>query len=141
MSMPFHLHIAGVLTLSAVFTMAEPRLALQLPAPKLLSPVNAARLDNGCRDKSNGIKWDFDWSEVPGASAYHLRVWRNPALPVVNQINLAAADYHYDSPQSYISSNNLTGWRWRVRARVGGVWGPWSRIGFFSVEQLNTDCS
>lgn len=138
--MRYHLHIAGVLTLFGLFALAEPPRMLQIPSPKLLSPANGAVMDNGCRDRSNGITWDFDWSDVPGATAYHIRVWRNPALPVINQMNVGTSDYHYDSPQTYIINSNLTGWRWRVRAKVGAVWGPWSRTGFFSVERLNTDC-
>jgi hypothetical protein len=138
--MPFHLHIAGVLTLTALLAVAEPARRLQIPAPKLISPVNGAVMDNGCQDKSNGVTWDFDWSDVPGASAYQLKVWKNPALPVINNMNVATSDYHYDSPQSYIINSNLTGWRWQVRAKAGGAWGPWSKIGFFSVERLNADC-
>ena len=97
-------------------------------------------MDNGCQDKSNGITWDFDWSDVPGATRYHIRVWKNPALPVVNKMNVASSDYQHDSPQSFIINSNRTGWQWRVRARVGTVWGPWSRIRSFRVERLNTDC-
>jgi len=138
--MPFHLHIAGVLTLTALLAVAEPARRLQIPAPKLISPVNGAVMDNGCQDKSNGVTWDFDWSDVPGATAYHIKVWKNPALPVVNKMDVATSDYHYDSPQTYIINSNLTGWRWQVRAKAGGVWGPWSKIGYFSVERLNADC-
>ena len=138
--MPFHLHITGVLTLTTLFALVEPARTLQIMPPKLLSPANGEVVDNGCRDRSNGITWDFDWSDVPGATAYHIRVWRNPALPVVNQTNVASSEYHHDSPQSFIINTNLTGWRWRVRARVGGVWGPWSRTGLFRAERLNTDC-
>ena len=139
--MSFHLHITGVLTLSALFAMGEPARTLQIPPPTLITPVNGAVMDNGCRDRSNGITWDFDWSDVPGATAYHIRVWKNPALPVVNQMNVATSDYHHDRPQSYIINSNLLGWRWRVRAKAGGVWGPWSKIGFFRAERLNTDCT
>jgi hypothetical protein len=137
--MPFHLHIAGILTLTALLAVAEPARKLQIPVPTLISPVNGAVMDNGCQDRSNGVTWDFDWSDVPGATAYHIRVWKNPALPVVNQ-NVATSDYHHDSPQTYIINTNLTGWRWMVRARVGKLWGHWSRVGFFRVERLNTDC-
>ncbi|MDT4967551.1 MAG: hypothetical protein QOJ64_2288 [Acidobacteriota bacterium] len=138
--MRYHLHIAGVLTLLGLFALAESPRLLQIPSPKLLSPANGAVMDNGCSDKSNGITWDFDWSDVPGATAYHIRVWRNPALPVINRMNVATSDYHYDSPQTYVINSNLAGWRWRVRAKVGATWGPWSRTGFISVERLNTDC-
>ena len=138
--MSFHLYITGALTLSALFAMGEPARTLQIPPPNLITPVNGAVMDNGCRARSDGITWDFDWSDVPGATAYHIRVWKNPALPVVNQTNVATSDYHHDRPKTFITNNNLLGWRWRVRAKAGGVWGPWSKIGFFRAERLNTDC-
>jgi hypothetical protein len=137
--MPFHLHITGVLTLTALFALGQPP-RIFIPPPTLVSPVNGAVMDNGCQDKSNGVTWDFDWKDVSGATAYHIRVWKNPALPVVNNMNVATSDYHYDSPQTYIINTNLTGWRWMIRAKVGRLWGPWSRVGFFRVERLNTDC-
>jgi hypothetical protein len=111
-----------------------------IPPPQLISPNNGEVMDNGCADKSNGITWDFDWSDVPGATAYHLRVWRNPALPVINDMNVAGSSFHYDSPQTYVINTNLLGWRWMVRAKVHGVWGRWSRVGTFRVERLGTDC-
>lgn len=138
--MPFHLHITGVLTLSALFALVEPARTLQVAPPKLISPANGEVMDNGCQDKSNGVTWDFDWSDVPGATAYHIRVWKNPALPVVNKMDVASSDYNHDSPQTYIINSNRLGWRWRVRAKAGGAWGPWSKIGFFHAEKLNTDC-
>jgi hypothetical protein len=138
--MPFHLHISGVLALTALFALAQPARTLQVPPPKLITPVNGAVMDNGCVDKSNGVTWDFDWSDVPGASAYQIRVWKNPAIPLVNNVIVVTSNYHYDSPKSYIINTNLTGWRWMVRAKAGGAWGPWSKIGFFQVEKLNTDC-
>lgn len=138
--MSSHFPITGVLTLTALLALSEATRTFQISPPKLLTPVNGAVMDNGCSDKSNGITWDFDWSDVPGASAYHIRVWKNPALPVVNKMDVATSNYQDDSPQSYIINSNRLGWRWRVRARRGGVWGPWSRIGVFIVEPLNTDC-
>lgn len=138
--MAFHLHITGVLTLTALFALMEPARTFKIPPPTLVSPTNGEVMDNGCKDRSNGITWDFDWNDVPGANRYHIRVWRNPALPVVNNMSVATSEYHHDSPQSYIINTNLTGWRWMVRARVGNVWGPWSVVRFFRAERLNTDC-
>ena len=98
-------------------------------------------MDNGCSPKTNGINWDFDWSDVPGATAYHIRVWKNPATPLINNMSAPASSYDYVSPPSdYIANTNLTGWRWMVRAKVRGVWGPWSTQRSFRVEKLNTDC-
>lgn len=144
--MTFHLRVTGLLLLAALFLISTPApLASSAPpmppaAPMLISPVNGAVMDNGCQDRSNGVTWDFDWSDVPGATAYHLRVWHNPALPVVNNMSIPASSYHYDSPGTYVINSNLNGWRWMVRAKVKGVWGPWSIVRVFRVERLNTDC-
>ena len=111
------------------------------PAPVLISPVNGALMDNGCKPTPEGITWDFDWSDVPGASAYHLRVWKNPALPLINNMSVPSSSFNYVSaPADHIINANRVGWRWRVRAKVGGTWGRWSAVRFFRVERLNTDC-
>ena len=110
------------------------------PPPMLVSPANGTVMDNGCAPKADGITWDFDWSMVPGATAYQLRVWKNPALPIINT-NVPSTSYHYASaPSDHIINSNLDGWRWMVRAKLRGGWGPWSRVGNFRVEKLNTDC-
>ena len=111
------------------------------PPPTLISPVNGAIMDNGCKPKAEGISWDFDWSDVPGATSYQIRVWRNPALPLINNVNVLTSSYHYGPPSSaHIVNANLNGWRWMVRAKVAGAWGPWSAPRWFKVEKLNTDC-
>ena len=44
--------------------------------PSLILPTSGAILDNGCTDRSNGHIWDFDWSDCPGITQYHLYVYR-----------------------------------------------------------------
>ena len=111
------------------------------PAPVLISPASGAIMDNGCKPKADGITWDFDWSDVPNATMYHLRVWRSPGVPLINNMSVPGSSFNYVSaPHAHIINANLTGWRWTVRAKVHGVWGPWSRPRVFRVEKLNTDC-
>jgi hypothetical protein len=101
-------------------------------------------MDNGCKGTPDGITWDFDWSDVPSVAPttrYHLKVWKNPALPIINKMDITTSSYHHTSaPSDYIINTNLTGWRWMVRAKVLGVWGAWSPARSFKVERLNTDC-
>jgi hypothetical protein len=143
-NMSFHFRFTGLLLIAGLFLVSTPTPIVSSPspppAPTLISPANGAVMDNGCKDRSNGITWDFDWSDVPGATAYHLRVWRNPALPVINDMGVPASSYHYDSPQTYVINSNLNGWRWMVRAKVHGSWRHWSTVRSFRVERLNTDC-
>ena len=136
---------AALLLLAGLFLLSTPAVrvvsAPSVPAPKLISPVNGMFLDNGCSPKANEITWDFDWSDVIGASAYHLKVWRNPALPLINNVSVPSSSFHYvGGPNDYVANTNLNGWRWMVRAKVGNSWGPWSVVRNFRVEKLNTDC-
>lgn len=144
--MKLQLRFVGLLLLAGFFLISTPgRSATSAPAvpppPVLMSPANGAVMDNGCSPKHDGITWDFDWSDVAGASDYHIRVWRNSALPLINNMNVPSSSYHYVSaPSDYIINTNLTGWKWNVRAKVAGVWGRWSATRKFRVEKLNTDC-
>ena len=143
--MTLNLRFTGLFLLAALFLVSTPGpLVSSAPppaAPTLISPVNGAVMDNGCSPKPDGITWDFDWSDVPGATAYHIRVWRNPAIPLINNMSVPSSSFHYVSaPSDHIINANLNGWRWMVRAKVHGVWGPWSAVRSFRVERLNTDC-
>jgi hypothetical protein len=145
--MLLQLHIAVLSLLLGTLMGSTPKpivsgtLPMAPPAPMLISPASGALMDNGCKPKADGITWDFDWSDVPGATAYHLRVFRNPALPLINNMSVPASTYHYVSaPNDHIINANLSGWRWMVRAKVHGVWGRWSAPRGFRVEKLNTDC-
>ena len=111
------------------------------PPPTLISPAVGELMDNGCKPKADGITWDFDWSDVTGATAYHLKVFKNPALPLINNMSVLTSSYHYVSaPHDHIINSNLSNWRWMVRAKVHGTWGAWSAPRVFRVEKLNTDC-
>ena len=143
--MTFRLRFAIALLLAGLFLLSTPAVRVSsappVPAPVLISPVNGMFLDNGCSPKANGITWDFDWSDVPLASAYHIRVWRSPAAPLIYNMSVSSSSYHYVSaPSDYVANANLNGWRWSVRAKVGNAWGPWSAVRNFRVEKLNTDC-
>jgi hypothetical protein len=108
--------------------------------PTLISPRSGAVLDNGCIDKSNEIKWYFDWSDVRGATKYHLYVkGANAQYPLINKSNLTTSNYLHKA-MGYIATHNLNNWKWKVRAYVNGNWGRWSGERSFNVEPLNTDC-
>ena len=89
--------------------------------PILISPAAGAVIDNGCKGTPDGITWDFDWSDVPSVASttkYHLKVWKNPALPVINKMDITTSSYHHPSaPSDYIINTNLTGWRWMVTCK------------------------
>ena len=146
-----HLHVKALSLVSALLLASAftPVVSSTPPAPLggtpiLISPAAGAVMDNGCKGTPEGITWDFDWSDVPSiapTTLYHLKVWKNPALPILNKMDLTTSSYHHTSaPSDYIINTNLTGWRWMVRAKVLGTWGAWSPVRSFKVERLNTDC-
>jgi len=108
------------------------------PAPVL--PAAGAVLDNGRTDFTDGVIWVFAWSEVPNATRYELLV-RNAdaATPVLDADSLTAPGYRFARPGYIFGPHWLAGWSWKVRARTGGAWGPWSRPRPFTVEPQNTD--
>ena len=119
------------------------RRALALEAhggPELVSPAVGAVLDNGCSfDRSNEIQWDFDWDDVPGATAYHLIVQGAGAIyAAIDEPNIPESKYRWHRP-GYIIDANSRGWRWKVRA-VDGSDTAWSTERIFHVEPNNTDC-
>ncbi|HXQ38342.1 MAG TPA: hypothetical protein VN843_30360 [Anaerolineales bacterium] len=148
--MTIHLHVktlslVSLLLLASALTPVVSSTPPPPPAaPILISPVAGAVMDNGCKGTPEGITWDFDWSDVPSVAPttrYHLKVWKNPALPVINKMDITTSSYHHTSaPSDYIINTNLTGWRWMVRAKVLGTWGAWSPVRSFKVERVNTDC-
>ena len=127
----------GYLTASSKITVSFP--SANTPASsttKLISPSNSVLMDNGRTDWRDNIVWDFDWSDVKGATQYQLYViGDNVPNPMINTIT-SDSSYHYIS-QSYCSSN--IGWTWKVRAKVNDQWSGWSETRSFQVEKVDTD--
>jgi hypothetical protein len=109
-------------------------------APKALSPAPLATLDNACMDPrfADELDWTFTWSEVAGASRYHILV-EHPGQGIRFQDqDVSDAAYHHRSDEPVAQSH---GWQWKVRARQHGDWGPWSETREFRVEPAGTDCA
>ncbi len=109
--------------------------------PKLISPEEGAVLDNGRSDLRDVIVWDFDWSDVIGATKYHLYVEHTGSvLPLIDDDKVVYdSSYHYVKSGSYIIDSNRFNWKWKVRAYVNDKWSDWSEERRFDVEPLNTD--
>lgn len=107
---------------------------------ELLSPAPGALLDNGRRDGFDTINWEFTWKPCPKAKVYQLRVWGPSAdVPRIDRKDLRTPRFVHRSG-GYIHEGNQLGWRWMVRARVKGKWGPWSEQ-TFDVEPTGRDLS
>ena len=106
------------------------------PGPTLDKPAAGATLDNGAFDGSKAYAWDFDWSDVPGATQYHLYVIgpKGKVPPFINNPTLTSSSSNrFETKGGYVADSNLLGWRWKVRALVNGVWSDWSEERTFDV--------
>ena len=107
--------------------------------PILLSPGSGDALDNGLVGKSREHIWEFAWTECPGASEYHLYVIGARAThPVIDDDNIRINSYRRISDDGYVADPNLRGWKWKVRAKINGEWGEWSRVGTFDVKPVGS---
>lgn len=104
----------------------------------LISPEDNEILDNGRTDFMDYMVWDFDWSDVEGATRYHLFVINPLGFPYINYDYITSSSYHLES-RGYQTSDGLEGWTWGVRAFVNGQWNEWSDTRHFDVEPPNTD--
>jgi hypothetical protein len=123
----------------ALLASALPWALAQGECPVLLSPAAGEVLDNGRRDRLDDVVWDFRWSACEGAEAYQLVVHAPDASVAAIDVETPATESTSVRAGSYIVEGNLDGWTWRVRARFGEAWGPWSEVRVFSVEPLDSD--
>jgi eukaryotic-like serine/threonine-protein kinase len=106
------------------------------PGPKLLGPMSGATLNNGSLDGNKPMVREFDWSDVPGASQYHLYlIGPGAKYPSINLPTLATSEYRHES-KAWIANPNRLAWRWKVRALVESVWTEWSEERSFDVAPL-----
>jgi hypothetical protein len=107
---------------------------------KLLSPAPGEVMDNGCMNFKKPSVWQFRWSEVPHAQRYHLYVIHEFARnPVLDKSDIRDTSFT-TTDKGFIPSQNLHGWKWKVRPMVAGVWKGWSDEQTLSVEPPNKDC-
>jgi hypothetical protein len=113
--------------------------AAQTPGPTQISPSEGSVLDNGCQNRRDPIRWDFEWQPIAGAQTYRLYIKRTGSVRKLLDIQIHSTSYERNEPLAYIAPMNLAGWRWSVRALVNGQWTSWSTSNF-TVEPLDTDC-
>ena len=111
---------------------------VQVCIPAQLVPEEGAVIDNGCTNQENGISWDFDWDDCPGADSYSIHI-NHPSLETPLDRDLTVSSFSL-LEERIVPEESRTGWTWRVRARVNGVWGNYSPDRTFDVERVNTDC-
>jgi tetratricopeptide (TPR) repeat protein len=113
------------------------------PGLTLLKPAAGAILDNGAIDFSKMMVWEFDWSDVPGATQYHLYVigpeqpGPRQTNPGINNSTLTSSYYRHEVKAMIYGDRGRLGLRWRVRALVKGTWTDWSETRTFDVAPLD----
>lgn len=108
--------------------------------PILLSPRAGDALDNGLIGASKAYTWEFAWTECPGAAEYHLYVIGPRAShPLIDDENIRVNSYRQNFDNGYVADPNLRGWKWKVRAKINGEWGEWSKTGTFDVTPIGSD--
>ncbi|HEY7427717.1 MAG TPA: protein kinase [Gemmataceae bacterium] len=108
------------------------------PGPDLLTPAAGATVENGSLGRDKAYVWEFTWNRIPGANQYHLYVRGAAArIPAIDLNTLSTSSYRFKATNgSYVPDANRRGWRWKVRARVNGVWTDWSEERRFDVAPL-----
>lgn len=108
--------------------------------PVLLSPDNGAVLDNGRTDFTDPIVWDFDWSDCPRATGYHLIVIGPTGSASIDETTIRESSFRFQAC-NFVAPAVTSNWSWRVRAGTDGLWGDWSTTRNFSLEPHDTDPS
>jgi hypothetical protein len=77
----------------------------------------------------------FNWSAVPGATAYHLDLKEDAAtFPAIDNSTIPNPPWQFATGGLGTSQ----GWRWTVQAEVGGVFQAWAPLKAFSVVRSTT---
>jgi len=107
---------------------------------KLNAPLNNAELINQFIKSDGQIMgdWRFSWFPCPGATKYQLYVIGiKPNFlnnPLINDSTITTTTYLYNRGPVIL----FKGWKWSVRAYVGGHWGEWSETRTFEVKPMNS---
>jgi dipeptidyl aminopeptidase/acylaminoacyl peptidase len=104
--------------------------------PTLITPAIGAVVDNGRFDRQDGIVWDFDWSDVPGAGWYVLNIYA-PRGQLSLRTRTRASHFRHVSVGGYVIDTNRRGWTWEVLPE--GDPQSASARGIFDVERLELD--
>src|SRR5262249_34351563 len=100
------------------------------PGPALRKPAAGATLDNGSPVGSKTVVWAFEWSDVPGATQYHLcLIGPTSTVPNFNRSTYTSSSCRLET-RLHVPDQFRLGWRWKVRALVKGVWTDWSERTF-----------
>jgi hypothetical protein len=83
----------------------------------LISPAEGEILNN-----IKGHRSEFyDWTDVPGATKYHLYVRNSNAINLSIDIETTQS-YYKEDRDGYVANKNRLNWYWEVSAYANGEW-------------------
>lgn len=103
------------------------------PAPELYQPGDNAYMANGSPDGRTNYSWTFDWSDIPGAATYEIRI-NSPVQKGWIDYHVRESRYVHNQTNP-IPNSSLNGWSWQVRGAVDGTIGLWSPPKSFRVAE------
>ena len=110
--------------------------AAEPTVPSLISPGDGATLPQPSEP------WTFDWTDSSDPrtriTQYELYVrHKGSEIPIID--DYVEDSYYSKTLGGYVTSENLKGWTWRVRAQNDyGYWSDWSETWTFDVEARDT---
>jgi hypothetical protein len=131
-------HVRCIEGIQVINIQLEPYIVYRVP--QLISPQEGEILDNGRTDGQDYIIWDFNWSDIYGATKYNLYVKHTGSqFPMIDE-ETDSSSFHREG-SGYIADRNRFNWKWKVRLYANGRWCDWSEERSFDVEPVNTDPS
>lgn len=73
----------------------------------------------------------YTWTKVTNASAYRFQLWRGKTIVYTKTTDSACGTICASTPSKVLEYKKF---KWRVRAKVGGEWRPWSEFKKFNVH-------
>lgn len=124
---PSQLHSITLAALAALMAAGT----LLAPGAALAAPAGAPPVPKAPAGEITDTTPTFQWTKVAGATAYQLDVWQGGSIYVVGVSSSACtATLCSKTPATVLAfATHL----FRVRAKVSGVWGPWSVFRAFKI--------
>ncbi|MBE2228255.1 MAG: hypothetical protein IAE93_12955 [Ignavibacteria bacterium] len=104
----------------------NPATEIVLSAPVLSSPVN---------NYSEGSLFQaLNWNSVTDAQLYHIRVYDNNDVLVIDQDNLINTSFTIPDDISFADGDTI---KWQVRAKTGNIFSDWSNQWSYTINDTS----
>lgn len=117
----------------------NPKPEPNIPIPEPIYPKENETLDNGCSTDIRKFVWSFNWTCCPNATDYEVII-KHSDLGTYKDVIVSSCSFSVSPTRSFPFRIYYSGWSWKVRAKVDGVWGEYCKEINFKVEPVNSDC-